>query len=85
MFDFWGFGVDAHQVMTTRIFRMMTGDLSLGEATRMIIEKQTAYSNAQLAGVRGLLVGGPVEAGREMIEVYRRAVSANCARLSNAR
>ena len=85
MLDFWRFGLDVHEVMATRIIRMMTGELSQREAHRMIVEKQTAYSNAQLAGIQGLLTGGPLVAGREMIEVYQLAVRANCARLSNAR
>jgi hypothetical protein len=59
---------------------MMTGELSPREARRMITEKQTAYSHAQIAGVYALLTGGPVEASCEMI--YQRAVTANCARLS---
>jgi hypothetical protein len=59
----------------------MTGELSEGEARRMITEKQTAYSHAQIAGAYALLTGGPVAASREMIEVYQRAVRANCSRL----
>jgi len=84
MFDFWQFGLDVHQVMTTRIFSMMTGEMSAHEARRMFTEKQTAYSDAQLSGARALLTGGPVEAGIEMMDVYRRAVRANCRRLSKA-
>jgi hypothetical protein len=71
--------------MTTRLLRMMTGELSPGEAQLMISEKQTAYSHAQMAGALALWTGGPVEAGREMIGVYQRAVSANCSRLAKAR
>jgi hypothetical protein len=82
MFDLWQFGLDVQEVMTTRILRMMTGDLSSGEAMLMITEKQTTYSEAQVAGACALLTGGPVEASREMIEVYQRAVRANCSRLS---
>ena len=81
MFNLWQFGLDVQEVMTTRILRMMAGDLSSGEALLMITEKQTAYSNAQMAGACALLSGGPAEAGREMTEVYRRAVRANCSRL----
>jgi hypothetical protein len=50
MFNVWQFGLDVQEVMTTRILRMMTGDLSSGEARLMITEKQTAYSHAQIAG-----------------------------------
>jgi hypothetical protein len=84
MFDFWRFGLEAQQVATTRILRMMAGELSPREARRMITEKQTAFSNAQIAGAYALLTGGPLEAGYEMIKVYQRSVSANCSRLSNA-
>jgi len=82
MFDLWRFGLDVHEVMTARILRMMTGELSPREAQLMITEKQTAYSHAQIAGVYALLTGGPVSASREMIEVYHRAVKANRSRLS---
>ena len=85
MFDLWRFGFDVQQVMTARVLSMMAGELSPREARRMITEKQTAYSHAQIAGACALLTGGPVEASREMIEVYRRAVKANRIRLSNVR
>jgi|HubBroStandDraft_6_1064221.scaffolds.fasta_scaffold396342_2 hypothetical protein len=84
LFDFWRFGLDVHEVMTTRMLRMMTGELSAGEARLMITEKQTAYSRAQMSGAHALLTGGPLEAGREMADVYRRAVRANCSRLAKA-
>jgi hypothetical protein len=51
----------------------------------MITEKHTAFSNAQIVGAYALWTEGPVAAGREMIGVYQRAVSANCARLSTTR
>jgi hypothetical protein len=85
MFDFWQFGLDVQQVMTTRIFRMMTGEMSAREASRMFTEKQAAYSKAQISGAQALLTGRPMEAGLEMMNVYRRAVRANCNRLSKAR
>jgi hypothetical protein len=84
MFDLWRFGFDVQQVIATRIIGMMKGELSRREVRRMVVEKQTAYSNAQIAGAYALLTGGPVEAGREMIGVYQRAVRANCIRLSGA-
>jgi hypothetical protein len=83
MFDLWLLGLDVNQVMAARILRMMTGKMSLHEARRMITEKQAAYSHAQIAGAYALLTTGPLVAGNEMINVYRRAVSANCGRLSN--
>jgi hypothetical protein len=84
MFNPWQFGLDVQQVITTRVLSMMTGDLSPREAQRMITEKQTAFSNAQVAGACALWTEGPVAAGREMLEVYQRVVSANCDRLSSA-
>jgi hypothetical protein len=85
VFDLWQFGLDVHQVMTTRVLSMMAGELSPREARRMITEKQTAYTDAQIAGAYALMMGGPLEAGSEMIKVYQRSVSANCSRLSKAR
>jgi hypothetical protein len=85
MFELWQFGLDVQHVMATRMLRMMTGKLSPREARRMITEKQTAYSHAQIAGAFALMSGGPMEAGREMIDVYRRAVRANSNRISKKR
>jgi hypothetical protein len=84
MFDLWRFGLDVQRVMTARVLWMMAGELSPREARRMLSEKQTAYSHAQIAGAQAHLTGGPMAAGYEMIEVYRRAVRANCNRLSQA-
>ena len=84
MFDLWRFGFDVQQVIATRVIGMMKGELSQREMRRMVVEKQTAYSNAQIAGAYALLTRGPVEASREMIEIYQRAVRANCVRLSGA-
>jgi hypothetical protein len=84
MVDLWRFGFDVQQVIAARVIGMMKGEMSQREVRRMVVEKQTAYSNAQIAGAYALLTGGPVEAGREMIEVYQRAVRANCIRLSGA-
>jgi hypothetical protein len=82
MLNLWQFGLDVQEVMITRIFRLMAGELTHLEARLMITEKQAAYSGAQIAGALALLTGGPMEASRKMIEVYRRTVSANCSRLS---
>jgi hypothetical protein len=82
VFDLWRFGLDVQQVMTTRFLRMMAGELSPREARRMITEKHTAYTDSHIAGACGLLTGGPVEASSAMINVYQRAVRANCVRLS---
>jgi hypothetical protein len=85
MWNLWQFGLDVQQVMATRILRMLAGELTPLEARRMVTEKQAAYSRAQIAGALALLTGGPVAASREMIEVYRLTVSANCSRLSVGR
>jgi len=82
MIDLWRFGLDVQQVMAERILRMMTGKLSASEAQCMITEKQTAYSDAQIVGAYALFTAGPLVAGNEMINVYQRAVTANCSRLS---
>lgn len=85
MFYLWQFGFDVQQVITTRVSRMMAGELSLREARRMISEKHTASSDALVAGACALLTGGPIEASYKMIKVYQTAVSDNCSRLSKAR
>jgi hypothetical protein len=85
MFDLWRFGFDVQEVIARRVIGMMKGELSQREVRLMVMEKQAAYSNAQIAGAYALFTGGPVEAGREMIGVYQRAVRANCTRLSGAR
>ena len=59
VFDMWQFGLGVQQVITARVILMMTGELSPHEARRMISEKQTAYSDAQIAGAYALLTGGP--------------------------
>jgi hypothetical protein len=65
MLNLWRFGLDVQHVMATRILRMMAGKLTPLEARRMITEKQTTYSRAQIAGALALLTGGPMEASRE--------------------
>jgi len=85
MLDFRRFGLDVQQVVATRVLRMMAGELSPREVRRMITEKQTAFSHAQIAGAYALLNGGPLEASCAMMKVYHRSVSANCSRLSRAR
>jgi hypothetical protein len=84
MFDLWQFGLDVQQVTTIRILRLMSGELSGREARRMITEKQAAYADAQVAAAGGLLTGDLMGASYNMIDVYQRAVRANCVRLSSA-
>jgi hypothetical protein len=85
MLNLWQFGFDVQQVMMARILLMLTGELTSREAHRMFTEKRAAYSDAHFAGVNALLSGGPVKAIGEMVEIYRRTVSANCNRLSTQR
>jgi hypothetical protein len=85
MFSPWQFGIDVQHVITTRVLRMMAGNLTSREARKMITEKHKAFSNAQIVGAYALWTEGPLAAGREMIGVYQRAVSANCARLATTR
>jgi hypothetical protein len=85
MSNLWQFGIDVQHVISTRVLRMIAGNLTSREAGQMITEKHTAFSNAQIVGAYALWTEGPVAAGREMIGVYQRAVSANCARLSTTR
>jgi hypothetical protein len=59
MFDLWRFGFDVQQVIATRVIGMMKGELSQREVRRMVVEKQTAYSNAQIAGAYALLTADP--------------------------
>jgi hypothetical protein len=83
MFNPWQFGIDVQHVMTRRVLRMMAGNLTSREAGKMTTEKHKAFSNAQILGAYALRTEGPIAAGREMIGVYQRAVSANCARLAS--
>jgi hypothetical protein len=51
MFDLWRFGFDVQEVIAARVIGMMKGELSQREVRRMVVEKQTAYSNAQIAAL----------------------------------
>jgi hypothetical protein len=79
------FGRDVHAVMSGRIARAMTGDLSAVEARRMVLEKASAGLRAPLAYGRALLEDGPHAAGRAFFEVYDKAVRANRKRLRKRR
>jgi hypothetical protein len=79
------FGRDVHAVMSLRIARAMTGDLSAVEARRMVLEKASAGLRAPLAYGRALLEDGPHAAGRAFFEVYDTAVRANRKRLRKRR
>jgi hypothetical protein len=85
MFNLWQLSFDIQRVMTTRILLMVAGELTPREVQRMLTEKRAAYSEAYIAGSCALWTEGPVDAIGEIIEVYRRSVSANCSRLSTQR
>jgi hypothetical protein len=59
----------------------MRGQLTTGEARRMIMEKQTAAIQAQLAYTQALFRGDPALASRRFFDVYHRAVQSNRKRL----
>ena len=79
------FGRDVGEVMSARISRAMTGDLSAAEARRMVLEKQSAGIRAHLAYTQALLKGDPAAASRGAFDIYHRAVKANRKRLRKRR
>jgi hypothetical protein len=83
--DLWQFGLDVREVMLARVARGMTGELSVAEAHRMVMEKQSAAVRAQLAYARAFLEGTPASAGRAFFDIYHRAVQANRQRLRGRR
>lgn len=77
------FTLDVQQVVTRRLLRLAVGDeLAAREARRMLVEKATAFSDAQAAGALAFATQGPFAAAREAMAVYQRAVRANRKRLS---
>jgi hypothetical protein len=83
--DSWQFGRDVRDVMSARISRAMTGDLSAAEARLMVLEKQSAAVRAQHAYARALLNGDLASAHRDVWDIYQRAVRANRKRLHKRR
>jgi hypothetical protein len=83
--DLWQFGLDSRNVILERTSRAMTGELSVAEARRMVLEKQSAAVRAQLAFTQALLKGDPALASRAFFDVYHRAVRSNRRRLSKTR
>jgi hypothetical protein len=83
--DLWQFGLDSRNVILERTSRAMTGELSVAEARRMVLEKQSAAVRAQLAYTQALLEGDPALASRAFFDVYHRAVRSNRKRLFEKR
>jgi hypothetical protein len=79
--DLWQFGLDARDVIVTRISRGLTGRLSADEARRMVVEKQTAAARAHLAYMQWLFDGNVTAANDAVFNIYHRAVQSNRKRL----
>lgn len=83
--NFWQLGLDAREVMLERISLALNGRLSADEARRMVTEKQSAASRAQLAYLQQLLEGKPAAASHAAFDIYHQAVRANRKRLARRR
>ena len=83
--DFWHFGLSVREVIAARMWRAMTGKLSVAEARRMVMEKQLAAMQAHLAYTKSILNGEAASAPGAYFDVYHRAVQSNRRRLSNRR
>jgi hypothetical protein len=81
------FAIEAQTVIALRMLRLATGGaLARREARRMVMEKGTALTKAQLAAAAALAGGrGPHKAGTRAFATYKRAVSKNRQRLSRRR
>jgi len=78
------FAMEAQTVIASRMLRLATGGaLARREAARMVIEKGTALTQAQLVAAAALAGGrGPRKAGSRAFATYKTAVSKNRRRLS---
>lgn len=83
--DLWRFGLDVQEVMSARISRAISGNLSAAEARRMVSEKQSALVRAQFACMQALFNGEPAKARRAVFEIFHRAVRSNRKRLRKRR
>ena len=83
--DFWHFGLSVREVIAVRMWRAMTGKLSVAEARRMVMEKQLAAMQAHLACTKSILNGDAASAPDAYFDVYHRAVQSNRRRLSSRR
>jgi hypothetical protein len=77
---------EAGSVIALRLARLARGGKRAElEATRMVLEKGTAFVTAQLAAAAVLPTGGATAAADTFIATYRRSVRANHRRLSRRR
>jgi hypothetical protein len=83
--DLWQFGLDAREVMLSRISRGITGRLTAEEARRMVLEKQAAAVRAHCAYMHWLFNGNAGAANHAVFDIYNRAVHSNRKRLSRGR
>ncbi len=73
---------DSGTVITQRVGRMLTGQLSASEALRMGAEKQFAFAEAMTRAGMGTLRGDfPFAIWADALMPFRQAVSANAERL----
>lgn len=81
------FAIEVQTVIALRMLRLATGGaIGRREARRMVVEKGTALTKAQLAAAAALAAGAsPRKAGTRAFGTYKRAVSKNRRRLSRKR
>ena len=81
------FALEAQTVIALRMLRLAAGGaLARREARRMVMEKGTALTMAQLSAAAALAGGqDPRAAGKRAFGTYKRAVSKNRRRLSRRR
>jgi hypothetical protein len=83
--NLWQFGRAAREVIAARVSRAITGELSAAEVRRMVMEKQLAAMQADLAYTESILNGEAMSALGAYFDVYQRAVESNRRRLSTRR
>ncbi len=78
------FALEAQTVIALRMLRLATGGaLARREAGRMVVEKGTALTIAQMSAAAALAAGrSPRAAGKRAFGTYKCAVSKNRRRLS---
>jgi len=74
---------DAQSVIGMRLMRLAGGgELARSEAGRMVLEKQLALAEAQVAMAAAFAKGTAHDAPRDILDNYSRRVRANHKRLS---
>jgi hypothetical protein len=81
------FGAEAQWVIALRMIRLATGGaVAASEAQRMLSEKVVANMQAQFAACMALAAGRQIQgAARAAAKPYKKAVRANCRRLTRRR